>query len=1095
MDRLNDPDGKLISTDRATIVPRLLEYRQSVSKLPTNISKQTRADLASDLAFLSLVNRSIIDDNNTLSSSSASALSAADPLSCWRGQPLSETASNQPAFTVDQPPNALPSSISSQLDRISTTFSPSTSQAASSAFRNYQRQRQSHSAACSHLEADFTLSELSAVLSNSRDVGPGLDGVSPASLQSLHDDTKAIILDHLNHVWKTGVAPTSWNEIRIVLHYKGKGSDPYCADNYRGLGIGAIWEKLLSLMMMHRLEEFLLKTDALHGSQGGFLRMRGPPEQVFTLSESVRAELLRPDNNQSVFLTFIDIEKAYDSVLHPKLWARCAELGIGGRFLSTLQSMYARKKGTVDINGELIGSHDIECGVLQGNPLSPLLFNIYIDKLLRSIDDFAKRIGPSVGIPLPHLNSQIVGRLCSLFFADDGVLITRDHASTQLLLDFIDTELSRICLPLNARKTKVLIVPLLGTKPEPYGALKRDAAQLGGFVARGRAVEIVDEFSYLGVTLWWRWDFTRAYQCALSRAKRGLYRLRQAGFQNRHIPLVFQYRLASAHVLSHLDYVAPLAGVEGYSTAVKQNEQMLSSMLRVIARTHPMSSGQALKAESGTWQQVVRIRMLQFRFFLKLCCSPASSTHRRALAQSFQCLLRNPVSRASSAARTTFFGRVLKSAHLFQPDCSVPAGTTDSLLHLALFSVPTPSLVILERLEAGVWVRFRLGVDPSVDHPNQRLRLRCTSSRAFAMDYSTSSKITTWHLPVGTSLVGALTRWSLPLRLACFASLRRRGNRYRQELFSETSAAWCTLTSGLRDYAPLKRASYMEPYWFSLFPGHAQRLLRARTAQRWGNEYDLRRAECMVPLLVSPHVLENGRLHLRRSKLRSIQPCERACYLCAEDVWMPETMPHLLLHCQHQSVVELRVVVVTRLHHLAAQLASVEPSAPPAPDFSNDIALYCVLQLCTGVGSTHHREHAAPATDAYRLDVLRPMGGMCTRSQSASRDRVGLEQLRRQWFQLDPELMRPAVQWVAHLCNAWRTLVGNDQANSEAARAGQDLVHLVCKFNQDLFAARRRALSNDYHYWSRDRDPVAVQLHHVTASPPPEPLPGSSPSF
>jgi hypothetical protein len=197
------------------------------------------------------------------------------------------------------------------------------------------------------------------------------------------------------------------------------------------LGIGAIWEKVLSLMMMHRLEQFLTKTDALHGSQGGFLRMRGPPEQVFTLSETVRAELLQSGNSAPVFLTFIDIEKAYDSVVHPKLWARCAEMGIGGRFLATLQSMYAHKRGTVDINGELIGSHDIECGVLQGNPLSPLLFNIYIDKLLRSIDDFARRADSSVGIPLPRHATSSFERLCSLFFADDGVLITRDHESTQ----------------------------------------------------------------------------------------------------------------------------------------------------------------------------------------------------------------------------------------------------------------------------------------------------------------------------------------------------------------------------------------------------------------------------------------------------------------------------------------------------------------------------------------------------------------------------------------------------------------------------------------------------------------------------------------
>ena len=537
MDRLNDKDGKLISTDRTTIINHLLEYRQSVSCIPNNISPESTSDLLADLAFLSQINSLIISSaDNTISSASACSRSAKNPLSAWRGQ-LS------PGHNI--------------------TFPASFEEYASQSVKEFEAKRNLHSDACRKLEDVFTLPELTAVLSDLRDVGPGLDGVSPASLQFLDDSTKSTILDHINSIWKSGVTPSSWNEIRIVLHFKGKGSDPYCADNYRGLGIGAIWEKLLSLMMMHRLENFLLHTDALYGSQGGFLRMRGPPEQVFTLSESVRAELLRSGNCRPIFLTFIDIEKAYDSVLHPKLWARCAKMGVGGRFLAILQSMYADKKGTVDINGDLIGSHDIQCGVLQGNPLSPLLFNIYLDDLLRKIDDFAARPASSVGIPLPrvgnrhsflppNLNFETASRLCSLFFADDGVLITRDRASTQQLLDFVDAELSRICLPLNARKTKVMIVPPFSTDAEEYVKLKQAVEQQGGFVARGKVIEVVDEFSYLGVTLWWRWDFTRAYQAALLRAKRGLYRLRQAGFQESQHParLSVSPRVSSCSVSS-----------------------------------------------------------------------------------------------------------------------------------------------------------------------------------------------------------------------------------------------------------------------------------------------------------------------------------------------------------------------------------------------------------------------------------------------------------------------------------------------------------------------------------------------------------------
>ena len=231
--------------------------------------------------------------------------------------------------------------------------------------------KQQHGVEYQKLQADISEEELYAVLSNLESKGPGVDGAPSEVLRCAEKSARAVLLQLLNMIWRHGVTPATWEITRLVMHYKGKGSDPHAMTNYRPLGIGAMTEKVLSLIINKRIQRWVETTKALHASQCGFRPLYGTTEAIFSLVESVRQAVGAADM-KPVYLVFVDIESAYTSVNHTQLWEALIGYGIDGRVLSTLVGMYTNASLTLDVGGSLIGMTDAEVreglsGLLAGS--------------------------------------------------------------------------------------------------------------------------------------------------------------------------------------------------------------------------------------------------------------------------------------------------------------------------------------------------------------------------------------------------------------------------------------------------------------------------------------------------------------------------------------------------------------------------------------------------------------------------------------------------------------------------------------------------------------------------------------------------------
>ncbi len=179
---------------------------------------------------------------------------------------------------------------------------------------------------------------------------------------------------------------------------------------------------------------------------------------------------------KKVHCCFVDFHKAFDIVPRDLLWQVLAEMGIVGRFMQCLQSMYNQDSVRVMHPTEgLSARFSCGIGVKQGCPLSPLCFGLYLDGLEKHLDALD-------GDSLPQL-VDIVVKL--LLYVDDLALMSETPQGLQKQIDALFELCVERQLVINVTKTKVVVFEK-----------RRSAAP--EFTYRRTTIERVQSFRYLG---------------------------------------------------------------------------------------------------------------------------------------------------------------------------------------------------------------------------------------------------------------------------------------------------------------------------------------------------------------------------------------------------------------------------------------------------------------------------------------------------------------------------------------------------------------------------------------------------------------------
>jgi hypothetical protein len=272
-----------------------------------------------------------------------------------------------------------------------------------------------------------------------------------------------------------------------------------------------------------------------------------------------RLQELARDYGVPLHAAFVDFRKAFDSVNRAALWRLLRARGVAPKLVELIEDLYSGCRAKVSAGGHMSDWFSMASGVRQGCPLSPTLFNVFIDFLARLITQrcqeqgvagfrLAYRIGDQL-VPVPSLGDAALALLLELY-ADDLVLLADSAADLRTTLRVTESTGAEWGMQLNYAKTKAITFggQQLQAPPPP-------APEGGRITLEGGEIERVTHFCYLGGEVEASGQQEREISKRLRLAQVAFHQLHRNIFTHR-ISLATKMRLYKTVVLPTLLYGA-----------------------------------------------------------------------------------------------------------------------------------------------------------------------------------------------------------------------------------------------------------------------------------------------------------------------------------------------------------------------------------------------------------------------------------------------------------------------------------------------------------------------------------------------------------
>jgi len=358
----------------------------------------------------------------------------------------------------------------------------------------------------SELDTIPFIEEISAATNNLKNnKALGRDGIPAEILKYGGNLLLQRLHSFISNAWASNILPTQWKDVNIIMIYKNKGDRAICGNSH-GISLICVTGKLPVRVMLIRLLTYVVDT-VVPQSQCGFRRARSTTDMIFVarlLQEKFR------EQHRDLFIAFIDLTKAFDTVNRDLLWQVLGKFGCPPHFLSILCEFHTDMSAHVVQEGELSKSFGVNTGVKQSCVLAPVIFNLFLVAVTLV---FRHNIAAADGVRIKYrLDGSLFNIRClqavtkvtndTIFnpqYADNAALPSHTPDGLQRQLDAISSAYSRAGMVVNSKKTEVLYLPSDSSLPPT-------------FYISGDQLGLTEQFTYLGSIITSTCDLTAEIQ-------------------------------------------------------------------------------------------------------------------------------------------------------------------------------------------------------------------------------------------------------------------------------------------------------------------------------------------------------------------------------------------------------------------------------------------------------------------------------------------------------------------------------------------------------------------------------------------------------